>query len=60
MTKKHHIAVRREIFMSYFKRRNVWQRHYLWLRHALKISLSDKSLNGVKDGLRKVRQITFI
>ncbi len=56
MTKKHHIAVRREIFMSYFKRRNVWQRHYLWLRHALKISLSDKSLNGVKDGLRKVRQ----
>lgn len=56
MTKKDHIAVRREFFMSYFKRANVWRRHMSWLRHGLKVSLTEKSMDGFRDGCRKVRR----
>ncbi|MBD5531496.1 MAG: hypothetical protein HDQ98_04730 [Lachnospiraceae bacterium] len=56
MTKKDHIAVRREFFMSYFQRKNVWRRHVSWLKHGIKVSLTEKSMEGIRDGLKKLRQ----
>lgn len=56
MTKKDHIAVRREFFMSYFQRKNVWRRHFAWLKHGLKASLVEKNMEGIREGLGKRRQ----
>lgn len=56
MTKKDHIAVRREFFLSYFRRGNVCRRHLAWFRHGLKVSLSDKSMEGIREGMRKIRR----
>ncbi len=56
MTQKDHIAVRRKFFTSYFERSNVWHRRISWLKHGLKVSLTQKNLNGLKEGWGKVRQ----
>ncbi|MCM1537887.1 MAG: hypothetical protein NC254_05780 [bacterium] len=56
MTKKDHIAVRRKFFMSYFQRKNVWSRHFSWLKHGLKVSLTEKNMDGFRGGLKKLRQ----